>query len=951
MASQHELAERLFEAALALKPTERSAFLSKACNGHPDLRQIVEDLLAEDARAGSFLDHSPLDFLNRVMTRTASDTGTTYSLDGNGMFSALASGRLRPGEVLIDRFVIVRFIAKGGMGEVYEAEDRFLQSTHVALKTILPDKAGDPALRLHFEREVLHARGVVHPNLCPIYDIFHCEQPPPSSLFLTMKLLPGQTLAARLRVLSQISIEEGSAILRQIVAGVAAIHAAGIIHRDIKPNNIMLDGSGRDVRLWITDFGLARAFETETTLPGRWALAGTPAYMAPELFLGRPPTQASDLFALGVVLHEVFTGQKPTAAPDNSSIAVSPRLRSSEVPPLCSRLITECLSEDPKRRCQALDRALIALGEKPSRGRANSLWSRRHFVGASISAVCLAGGTAWWDWEKIEDFLHPLPRKRFVALLNWPKTSDVHVTPMLTGVLNAIRGELARAEAFDRDLFVISPDDVNSDLTRAESLKEVCYPLGANLALGASGILGSTHFELILRLLDPVTTRPLREKSLACPMEEITELPARAVTAATSLLHLTQYLKSSERTEPGTGSAAAFTAFQQAETMRKQPNDAGLYNAIEKYKEALDLDPQYAMAHAKLAQAYVRQYWIQRNPSALELARGNCDRALALKPGLVEGHLARSLVLELTGDKQGALEEITKSLTLDPSDPKALLWQAWMYERLNRWADAEKTYRRVLDERPNSWVIYNEFGTFLQEQGRFREAIQAFRDATTAAPGSALALCSLGTAYLQTGDFVAATESLKKGLALAPNADYAVVNISLALRYQGKYKDALPYALRAVQLDPANDANWLELGDCYSSLPDRQNEARSAYLRAAKEAERHLQTDQTDGPSWMLLALYRVKSGDRQTALSLIQKAESLGAGDMDSQIYKARILEQIGRRDEALATLAACFQKGASAWQITPFPDMQALRKDPRYRQMAQSRETHSTNAPAAGT
>ncbi|HEX3471921.1 MAG TPA: protein kinase, partial [Silvibacterium sp.] len=101
-----------------------------------------------------------------------------------------------PGQILNERFVIVRFIAKGGMGEVYEAEDPFLQGVHVALKTILPHMADDPALQQRFEREVLLAREVTHPNLCPIYDIFHREQPPPSFLFLTMKLLPGETLAA-----------------------------------------------------------------------------------------------------------------------------------------------------------------------------------------------------------------------------------------------------------------------------------------------------------------------------------------------------------------------------------------------------------------------------------------------------------------------------------------------------------------------------------------------------------------------------------------------------------------------------------------------------------------------------------------------------------------------------------------------------------------------------------
>jgi serine/threonine protein kinase len=116
------------------------------------------------------------------------------------------------------------------------------------------------------------------------------------------------------------------AILKHGAAGLAAIHAAGIIHRDIKPNNMMLDGSGSEVKLCITDFGLARAHEAEPSLLGKGLVAGTPDYIAPELYLGRPPSQATDLFAFGVVLHEVFTGQKPARAPDNSSVIVSPRL-------------------------------------------------------------------------------------------------------------------------------------------------------------------------------------------------------------------------------------------------------------------------------------------------------------------------------------------------------------------------------------------------------------------------------------------------------------------------------------------------------------------------------------------------------------------------------------------------------------------------------------------------
>jgi eukaryotic-like serine/threonine-protein kinase len=941
MASQRELVEQVFEATLALKPTERDAFLADVCGDDSGLRRMVEELLAEEARAGSFLKHGPFGPLDNSTISVGYGDAKTRSIDAAiSSSTSQFNGRLKSGEILVDRFLIVRFIAKGGMGEVYEAEDSLLQGVHVALKTVLPNITGDPASQQRFEREVLLARKVVHPNLCPIYDIFHCKQPPPSFLFLTMKLVPGETLAARLRGSAPISIEEGLAILRQLVSGLVAVHDAGVVHRDIKPNNILLDGTGKDVRVCITDFGLAQAYESDTTIPAHEAFAGTPGYIAPELFSGEAPSQASDLFAFGVVLHEVFTGEKPVAAPNGSSAIPSPRLSTSGAPSFCIHLVRECLSGNPKRRCEAFENALPSLDLNRPR---KSFWTRRRFAGAAAIAACSLAGGAWWERAELADLLHPLPEKRFIALLNWPRALNGEIVPMLTGVLSALKSELSRFEASDRNLFVISPEDVSKELAAPTRLKEVCDPLGTNLVLAASGAPRSKHFELLLQLLNPISNQLIRERKIMCALADIASLPGKAVHAAASLLNLSRYMRSDRESEPGTQSAAAFIAFQSAETLMKQPNDTGLSAAIEKYKQAVELDPRYAIAHAKLALAYGRYYFVRMDPGALDLARGNSDHALALDPNLVDAHLARATLLEQTGNKQDALDEIKKTLALDPSNPKTLLWQANIYMRLNRWADAEQTFHRVLKERPNSWVTYNDLGFALHEQGKYQQAIDAFRAASVAAPGSSLASSNLGAEYLQVGDFAEATKRLKKSLALQPDSDEAASNTSLALRYQGKYDEALSFAQKAVELNPANDANWLELGECYSSLRNRNGEAKSAYVRAAKEVERHLGTDATDGPGWMLLALYQVKSGNPANATALIKKAESLGADDMDSQLYKVRILELIGRRDDALATLAGCFRKGATALQVAPSPDFQLLRRDPRYQQMVNSKSSPS--------
>jgi eukaryotic-like serine/threonine-protein kinase len=944
MASQRELVEQLFEAALSLAPTERDAFLQENCGSDPELKRIVQDLLAEHALAGSFLQHLPLDFLHRPLMTTVSIADTASPVDGNGApLFPTAAGRLKPGETLIDRFVIVRFIAKGGMGEVYEAEDRFLQGVPVALKTILRDIADDPASQKRFEREVLLAREVTHVNLCPIYDIFHCEQQGSHFLFLTMKLLPGENLAERLRTPIPIPTGEGVTILKQLAAGLAAIHAAGIIHRDIKPNNIMLDGSGADVRLWITDFGLARAHEAENTMPGKEVLAGTPGYIAPELVSGQPPSQATDLFAFGVVLHEIFTGQKPMVKADDSSMIVSPRLNASGLPSPFVQLVKGCLDLDPKRRCQSFEQALVLLQLKR---RTRKLWTRRQFAGTAAAAVCALAGSAWLEREVIYDHWHPLPGKRFVALLNWPKTSDSQVAPMLTGALSAIKSGLARMEAFDRNLLVISPEDAHQEVSAATQLRDVSDPLGANLVLAASGLQGSRHFQLFLRLLDPLSHQPLREKQLTCGLAEITSLPGKAVQAAASLLDVSRYLRGNPRMEPETQSIASFTAFQTAESLMKQPNDTGLDAAIDKYKQAVQLDPHYAVAQARLALAFVRSYTLRHDSAALDHARGNCQVALTLAPRLVDSHLALASVLLQTGNTQGALDEFAKALALDPSNPNTLMWQAQIYTRLNRWTDAERTFQRVLKERPNFWCAYTELGLVLHSEGKLQASIKAYRAATVAAPRSPSALSNLGAEYLMVGEFAEATESFRKSMVLDPDSDQAAINTSLGLRCQSKYEEALLFALKSVELNPAADVNWLELADCYSSLSGRQREAKGAYLRAAEEAERHLRTDPADGPRWMLLALYQVKLGNPQDALALIKKAESLGADDTDSQLYKMRILELLGQREDALATFAVCYRKGATAFEIAPFPDIRSLRQDPRYFAIVQSK-----SAPAEST
>ena len=152
------------------------------------------------------------------------------------------------------------------------------------------------------------------------------------------------------------------------------------------------------------------------------------------------------------------------------------------------------------------------------------------------------------------------------------------------------------------------------------------------------------------------------------------------------------------------------------------------------------------------------------------------------------------------------------------------------------------------------------------------------------------------------------------------------------MRCEGKSENAIPFSLKAVELNPAEAGNWLELGDCYSVVRGRRGEALKAYSRAAGAQEEELKDDPKNGSGWMVLALCRVKAGAPQTAPDLIAKAEQVLAGDLDSQLHKARTLELLGKRDDALATVEACLKRGATEFQIRTMPDMGSFHRDSRY-------------------
>ncbi len=325
-----------------------------------------------------------------------------------------------PGEVLGKRYRIAGLLGRGGMGAVYRADDLKLGQP-VALKFLSPELERDPAALARLHAEVRNARQVSHPYVCRVHDIDEFA----GRHFLTMEYVDGEDLASLLHRIGRLPEAKAIEIGRQVASGLHAAHERGVVHRDLKPANVMIDGHGRAK---ITDFGLA-----VTAAEGGGELAGTPPYMAPELFAGGAATVRSDLYALGLLLYELFTGRRPFESSSllewkrthESTAPESPGMHVKDLDPVVERLILRCLEKDPARRPGSAAQIALALpggdplaaalaaGETPSpemvaaadageRLPTGLAWSGLALVAALLVAIAFASRVNDYRWVPIE---------------------------------------------------------------------------------------------------------------------------------------------------------------------------------------------------------------------------------------------------------------------------------------------------------------------------------------------------------------------------------------------------------------------------------------------------------------------------------------------------------------------------------------------------------------------
>lgn len=602
------------------------------------------------------------------------------------------------GELIAGRYVIGTLLGIGGMGEVYEAEDRELQE-HVALKIIRPEIAANPRIVERFRREIQLARRVTHPNVCRIYDVSHhlsrseAGEPERRITFVSMELLHGRTLASQLREHGRMTTLEARPIVAQMTAGLDAAHAAGVVHRDFKTSNVLLVSQSGGSRAVITDFGLAHEAEGKgDRLTDSGMVIGTPDYMAPEQLENGPITPATDVYALGVVLFEMVTGQLPfhgstpltTAVQRLKDPAPSPRQFVPELDPRWDAVILRCLERDAALRFPRAGAVLEAL---ESTATITTRSPRR--VAAAGTVIVLAAALTAVSLPFLLGDRNPAPDpqpvarpastvatpalRRAVAVAGFRSLSASPEDAWLAdAVPELLKAELGAAES----LRLIAGEDVQSmqqDLAlRAGEplarplLEQVRDRVGADVVITGSCITAgsgpSRSVRVDLRLQDTQTGATLATLNDSAPEAQLFALISRVGAAARSRL--------------GSVSLSAGEIAGLRATLPRNPEAARAYvegltrlrrfdalGARASFERAIAIESSYALAHAALAESL----WTL---GFEEPARQSANRAMERATGLPrEDRLsieARAAIFHHQFEK--AIEIYRSLLTFYPDD-------------------------------------------------------------------------------------------------------------------------------------------------------------------------------------------------------------------------------------------------------------------------------------------
>ena len=838
-------------------------------------------------------------------------------------------------------------LGEGGMGVVYKALDRKLNRV-VALKFLPRDLVASPEANQRVLQEATALSLLNHPHIATLFDLEEVN----GDRFLVLEYLGGGTLKARVEALSreghQLSIEELLDYAIQTAEGLAHAHRRGIIHRDLKTNNVMLT---EERRLKITDFGIAKLSQFGgSTRPG--SLIGTPRYMSPEQAEARELDSRSDIFSLGVVLFELTTGRLPFEAESRDALLLkiaklpAPAMSAfrREVPAELERIVAKMMMKDPAGRYQTaedlhadlqslrstlLDRTLSQVRE-PARSR-----SRRHRWLLAIPPAALivaAGAYLYLQRASSSRQLTPPPPESRLAVLPFRCNGDGRLEEAFcNGLFELAANRLSELDG-ERIRVIPAREVIRQQVRTAQ---EAHQAFSATLALATALKRSEEKSVATLEVLDATKAVALGSGSVEIGNQELARLPDLIAQRTAAILRL----PSRSQAQPARGlttNPKAFELYMRGRGFLQRYDRAELREqAIRAFDEAIEVDPQYALAHAGRAEAYLRVFRSTSQPSALTEARASCQRALALNDQLSATRLTMGMIHRAAGEYPDAIISFESALKVQPDSPDAYRELGNAYAAAGRTGEAEATFLRAIRLRPDDWSAHRDLGTFYSQLGRLQESVAQFKRVIELTPDNYEGYRNLGGVYLRRGNYEDAETALRKSLELRPN-EAAYSNLGTLYYFRKQFAEAAKAYKSATDLNPEIARIWANLGDAYRRVPGKESEADNAYRRAISLLRRDLANNDKDAQIRANLAM--VLSMVKENGPALAELKRALEASPNDGYVVSRGILvyEQAGMREQALALVPRAIQSNSLA-EIESWPPLDQLRGDPRYIEILQ--------------
>jgi tetratricopeptide (TPR) repeat protein/TolB-like protein len=844
--------DELFEAALALEPASRSAFLAVQCPDDATLRFEVEALLRSHEAVGGLA------------------TAPVYQLPRD-------PGMLERGSRL-GRYEIIGLLGAGGMGEVYRARDPQL-GREVGIKILPGGSAITPEQLARFEREARAVGALNHPNILTVYDVGVDRDTP----YVVSELLEGETLRSRLKA-GPLRPEDAIAVAKQIVSGLAAAHDKGVVHRDIKPDNLFIT---RDGVVRILDFGLARqtapapAQPDDSAITAQGLVMGTAGYMSPEQVRGQPADARSDVFAFGAVFYEMLTGRRAFAGEStietlNAILTAEPSAPAKPpVPASLWQIVQTCLEKSPDRRFSSMRTIGLELDNASGAGFARRRRRVRWGLVAAMSIVVTVSSVALWS---VRSARTPSPGASGRPALAVMPLEDHSNDPDLAWLSAGIPRMLVTALAQTPGLDVIGSDRLQSSFTELGlDTSEAGVRVRVARHAGAGAVLAGSFFKV-----GPDTRIDIHVEDvdsgqiLAAGTEQgpdvfalVDELSERIRTA----LDVTRLPTARPVKDVTTSSLIAYELYVKGLDAwhNRRWSDARTI-----FEEAVRVDPTFALVHAQLAILLERlgeaavaathrgqvMKHLDRLPErqrllteAKQASETNNEQAIALLERLLERYPDEEEAYDLMVHTYGA--------SRDPAVSQRTL------ALMERWARAIPG--------PGSGHFHNHYGYTLIDHGLFTEAEREFRAYIRVSPDEANPYDSLAELFLMTGRPDQAIELYDRALRINPLFGPSYFGRAYAHAMRGRYDQAIATMSKLEEIAPRSGLPWPQILLTSALIRSRAGRYREADDYAARSLQYAGETRDaaSEIDAYLVRAVLAFERGRYGQALDAVRKAEA----------------------------------------------------------------------------